>query len=159
DGTFRRAAFLPDTTTLAVATINYSFSGASKHGNFYSLPYKRDVRLYDAKSGKPIRDFSAIVDSDSEIPRFLAFSPHGKKLIFNARNDTPIIWERATGKQSPRPDRHNDAVDWLRFSPDGSSLDSGSDGAWFYPEVMISWDLATGKSLQYSQAAKREFTT
>jgi RNA polymerase sigma factor (sigma-70 family) len=117
-------AYSPDGTILA--------SGGGDHA----------VRLWDARTGKALRELRGHLDGTSG----LAFSPDGKTLISGGTFDCTIrLWEVATGKElwrvkAPNAFPHGEPTS-LRFSPDGQTVVSGS---W---DICL-WDAATGKELR-----------
>ena len=69
--------------------------------------------------------------------KLIAFSPDGRLLAFADRSDG-VLWDPFSGSVV-RTFRHDDPVTAMTFSPDGSTLVSGSDDA-----TIRTWDVETG---------------
>ncbi len=100
-------------------------------------------RVHDALDGAEVATYVARhrpqvasnsqVASDSQV----VFSPDGRLVALADRNDA-VLWDPLTGSVSARF-RHDDPVTAIAFSPDGSSLATGSADA-----SIRSWDVETG---------------
>lgn len=94
----------------------------------------RALTLWDAKTGKEVRQFPNINQ-----PNSMAFSPDGK-IIATTDNPYCYFWDVATGKELRRLKGHQNVVRSVAFSPDSKlAATAGSDG------TLRLWDVATGK--------------
>src|SRR5262249_34218828 len=112
------------------------------------------VRLYDAASGKELRQFRGHKASIFRV----AFSPDGKTLasggmgvLLGLRGGeeefevTPVrLWDVASGKQRFQFGDPHEYVHALAFSPDGKTLATGLDPRGRGPAMRL-WEAATGK--------------
>jgi WD40 repeat protein len=118
-------AFSPDGKLLAVAR-NW------RQGKAGGL-----IGLYDAGTGKPIRQLTGHAD----LVRSIAFSPDGKTLATASQDRTVRLWNVATGKQVRRIDTDGYGHG-LAFAPDGKVL------AFDIGRTVRLHDVATGKELR-----------
>ncbi len=128
----------------------------SPDGRALAAAAARDIRLYDVASGREL-DQVEIRSEASEICRFVAFSPDGKRLASvheGGRIDLPRLfvhlWEVTADRRLKQARtllarKHGDAdavnvTYHVSFSPDGSSAASGSPDGTVYV-----WETDTGK--------------
>ena len=108
------------------------------------------ARVWNAVTGQELRRF----ETGSAVD-VLAISPDGH-LLATSRRDKPatlydamvgasrhggvVLWDLATGKEVQRISGHGGSIEALTFSPDGSSLLTGSQD-----QTARLWDVKTGK--------------
>jgi RNA polymerase sigma factor (sigma-70 family) len=98
------------------------------------------VRLWDADSGRLLRQFKAGANSGAALGfgAVLAFSPDGRLLAVRGWRETTGLWEVATGNLLRRLDDPGDGIGALAFSPDGRTLATGGN-------AVRLWEVATGQ--------------
>jgi WD40 repeat protein len=113
------------------------------------------ARIYDSLDGSEVAVYAAQhraqVSSDSLVSftpdSLVSFSPDGRLLAI-ADGSEVVLWDPTAGSVS-KTFRHDDPVTAIAFSPDGSSLAAGSEGA-----TIRSWDVGTG-SLEVTMQGHR----
>jgi WD40 repeat protein len=96
------------------------------------------ARVHDSSDGSEISTYVARHRSSATAgDTLVAFSPTGRLLALADRSDG-VLWDPLTGTVV-RTFRHDDPVTAVAFSPDGSSLVTGSADA-----TIRSWDVETG---------------
>jgi WD40 repeat protein/tetratricopeptide (TPR) repeat protein/cell division protein FtsB len=100
--------------------------------------YDQMVKLWDAQSGKWIRDF---VGHAGKV-RSVAFSPDGATLASASDDQTVALWNVKTGQYRRFLYGHTDWVWGVAFSPDGRLLASSSDDT----SIKV-WSAVTGRLL------------
>jgi WD40 repeat protein len=111
--------------------------GSREHGNnVISGEQACQVRLWDARTGQPVRTLSRY---SGEMPPRVAVHPNGKWLAATGTGNSVWVWDR-TSQEAPRLLRgHDQEVSALAFSPDGQRLASTS-----YDQTLKVWDLSAG---------------
>jgi len=103
------------------------------------------IRLWnmpDATSRRSIKAHRAPTDGDATAP--VALSPDGKIVASGSADKTVRLWAARTGAPLRTFTGHSSAVSSIVFSPDGTSLFSGSGGYDSVGEIK-QWDVVTGK--------------
>jgi WD40 repeat protein len=110
----------------------------SPDGKHLACGDEEALRLYEIASGKQVQ-----LEQAEGWLQFPAFSPDGKTLA--AQYGCAIrLWDMATGKRRAPYLGHDHPALCLAFSPDGTSLASGSGEVSGSCEVLV-WDVATRK--------------
>ena len=95
--------------------------------------------LWDSKTGSPV--IAPIVtdkDSDYLLQTNVAFSPNGKLLAYREGGNRAVLWDVAHRRPSGSAlSGQKGTISALAFSPDGSLIATGADGA------VVLWDVAT----------------
>jgi WD40 repeat protein len=113
-GTVNSVAFSPDSSSVAVSNVvNFSL---------------RDATTVKA-IGEPILGLGAtwLPKPDAGTPECVAFSPDGKTLAFDLREEL-WLWEIATRKPLAHFTGHSDWITKIAYSPDGKIIVSGDRG-------------------------------
>jgi RNA polymerase sigma factor (sigma-70 family) len=97
------------------------------------------IRLWDARTGKPLRTLQGHTDRLS----CLALTPDGKTLASGSADQTVRLWDIATCKEL-RQMAVESAVQTVVFSPDGKVVAAGT-----WKEMIHLWEAATGKELRH----------
>ncbi|PHH90996.1 hypothetical protein CDD83_2017 [Cordyceps sp. RAO-2017] len=116
----------------AVHSMDYSIG----NGLLASGSYDRTIRLWNPESGEQVREIAT-----SRMPRAIQFSPDGLRLAA-VSGACVTIWDCATGQRVRRlagPERHEDHIWNISFSPDGKQLASGS-----VDNTVKVWDVGEG---------------
>ena len=137
DDAVQIAAFSPDGTRIVTASLD------------------RTVRIWDAATGKPIGE---PLGGHDDAVQSVAFSPDGTRIVTVSStgrfsdsmtmrvwhaSTTVRIWDAATGKPIGEPlGGHDDAVQSVAFSPDGTRIVTAS-----LDRTLRVWDAATGKPI------------
>jgi WD40 repeat protein/tRNA A-37 threonylcarbamoyl transferase component Bud32 len=133
DGTPRRELFACRDAGSAVA---YRGDGLW----FASAGLDESVRIWDARTGQPVRTCKGGGEGHSGLVERVVFSPDGRLLASAGRDGSAKLWDTETAHVLRTLEGHTGAVLDVAFSPDGSRLASaGADGK------VILWDVATGR--------------
>ncbi len=96
------------------------------------------VTIWDSRSGVMQRSWEA----PGFIKGGIAWSPDGKRIATGGDDNTPRIWEAATGQLLKELSGHAGPVSMVAWSPDSARLvTAGGEGA------AIVWDAQSGKNL------------
>ena len=91
------------------------------------------MRLYDAQSGKELRQFTANKESIYGV----AFSPDGRLALSGSKDKIAHLWDVQTGQELQHLTGHTAYIYSVAFSPDGKfALTSSADN------TARLWDLA-----------------
>ncbi|RYP42862.1 hypothetical protein DL768_010175 [Monosporascus sp. mg162] len=83
------------------------------------------VRIWDAKSGKELRELK----SHSQWFNSVVFSPDGSRIASGSEDSTIRIWDAKSGKEVRKLEGHSGLVRSVAFSPDGSCIASSDNTA------------------------------
>ena len=86
-----------------------------------------NVNLYDLESAKPVNSLSSERASQDSWLLSLAFSPNGNLLAAANWDGTATLWDVASGERKLTLSHHAGGVHRAVFSPDGSTLATGSE--------------------------------
>ncbi|BDM83557.1 WD40 repeat domain-containing protein [Acaryochloris marina] len=100
----------------------------------------RTIRLWDAKTGKPIGE--PLTGHKDQVTS-VAYSPDGQRIVSGSWDKTIRLWDAKTGKPIGEPlTGHKDQVTSVAYSPDGQRIVSGS-----WDKTIRLWDAKTGKPI------------
>src|SRR6266550_474553 len=85
--------------------------------------YDKTIRLWDAKTGEPLR---APLEGHQHSVTSVAFSPDGRRIVSGSYDDTIRLWDAETGEALRAPLEGQDRVTSILFSLDGKHVVSGS---------------------------------
>lgn len=97
------------------------------------------VRLWDAKTGRPLR---TLVGSESRGSFAVAFSPDGEKLASVSENGLVRLWEVRSGKELVKAHKHKNRTYGVAFAADGTTFATAGDD-----RTVRLWDVLTGEEL------------
>ena len=106
-----------------------------------------EVTLWDAASGKPLRNFPGLAD----MVHALAFSPDSQRLVTGCRDGTVKVWRVDSAKELLNLQGHSAMIRSAAYSPDGKLIagSSAGDGG-----KVILWDAKDGsKKFTFDQPA------
>ncbi len=101
-----------------------------------SAGWDRTVRLWDARTGQPLRELTG----HTEMIREVCYSPDGKHLASAGLDRTIRLWDAQTGRQVLLIKQTPGLVHSLAYSPDGKRLASAAAD-----RTARLWDTATGE--------------
>ena len=144
-----RLAVASDNTVYLWDTATGELSKTFQHvDNVYSISFSPDgntiatgsgdtVHLWDVTTGKILTTFDTISNEHTLDTRIVKFSPDGRTLAASIYSSVHL-WDVATGTLNSALKGHVDYVYSLNFSPDGSTIASGSrDG------TVLLWEVET----------------
>ncbi len=145
---------LPPGAVARLGTIRFrqaswtSSVACSPDGKWLATADERVVRLWDAATGKDVREYRGPTDA----VRSVAYSPDGKTIAAGAIDETVFVWDAATARELHRFKGQRvklfsfERTIQVAFAPGGKALVScGAD------ETIRLWDLTTGKELRRFQ--------
>jgi WD40 repeat protein len=114
-------AFSPDGALLAIPD--------PEAVRLYELPDGKELRALEHKSSRPPSgDVSCVLSARGNTSSRSAFAPDGKTLATSGDDGKVKLWDVATGKLSATLEGHSQPYTFLRYSPDGNLLVTGSIG-------------------------------
>ncbi len=123
DASVSSVAFAPDGRTLASTGLD----GA--------------VRFWDLATGEPAANLPTL--KESGWASNVTYSPDGTKLVVGRDNGLVQLWDLASAKESFRLQKHQDRVQGIAFTPDGTRFATAAEGD---SRVRV-WDVANGREL------------
>jgi WD40 repeat protein len=128
------AAVRLGTVRLRHNEIVYGVAYAPDGKTIASISRDGAIRIWDADSGKPVKEMRTTKHGDT---RNLAFSPDSSKLITSDAKSAGM-WDIRAGKLLFETKEHAENVSGLVFSPDGHSFASAGGN-------IVIWDTKTGE--------------
>jgi WD40 repeat protein len=123
----------------------YSAAFSTEGSRIVSTGEDGTLRVWDAKSGKPIGKPLELPSDYQDEPielRSVAFSRDGSRIVASGRYGFVCLWDVRSGKQIKILQGHKGFVKSVSFSPDGQRiLSSAGDG------TIRVWDAKSGKSI------------
>ena len=99
----------------------------------------RHVRVWDAKTGAEVL---VVEQRTASFVRWVSFSPDGKQMITAGDDDSPKLWDVATGKLLLTLKGHTGGVKTAHFHPNGQRIVTAS-----WDTTARVWDAKTGAEL------------
>jgi WD40 repeat protein len=111
----------------------------SPSGDLVAVPSPDGVRLYRAASGaevralahkgsRPLYEMNCVLFARGNASTRIAFAPDGKTLATGGDDGKVNIWDVASGRLTATLTGHSQPYTFLRYSPDGKRLLTGSVG-------------------------------
>src|SRR5262249_46080330 len=115
----------------------------SADGKLLASAHHGRVRIWDLKTGKPLRDLTDLTTFFGSNTHDLEFSPDGKLLAERGGGDAIGVWGVADGERHlDFPQSHTSDVEAVAYFPDGRLVVTGGrDGT-----VRV-WDVAAAREL------------
>jgi WD40 repeat protein/serine/threonine protein kinase/tetratricopeptide (TPR) repeat protein len=111
------AAFSPDGKTIVTGGGDYGISTIDDESSD-SVPNIGEARLWDASTGKPIRELA----SQRSVVLAVAYSPDGKTIVTGSYDRMARWYDAASGQPLGQPIAHPMWISALAFSPDSQTL-------------------------------------
>ena len=110
--------------------------------------YDKMVKLWDAESGKELRNLKDHIDAVFSV----AFSPDGKRLASGAQDRTVKVWDVSSGQRLFTLSDAQDGITSVCFRPDGNQIAAAG-----YDRTIYVWNLTeTGGDLAKSLIADED---
>ncbi|MFH1763051.1 MAG: DUF4062 domain-containing protein [Gemmatimonadota bacterium] len=142
-GTLFAASVSPDGRLLATSCSSSDAFGARISSE------RQGTWIWRLPSGRPLRGLSEVERGSADI---VAFSPDGRSIV-TAHEDEVCLWRVGSGEkvwhQRPSGEAGGlvDRFTCIAFSPDGSLLAAGTQGATRVGPLVMLWNAATGANL------------
>jgi WD40 repeat protein len=95
-----------------------------------------------AAAERTIAETVNTLNGHSETVFTVTFSPDGKRIVSGSLENSPKVWDVATGQEVLSLQGHSGATVCAAFSPDGKQIASGSDDT-----TVKVWDAETGQEI------------
>jgi WD40 repeat protein len=127
------AAFSPDGKRILSCGVDSHFN------NWLSGVVDNSIRLWDTKTGKPVRRLKGHTHG----VRSVAFSPDGRYAVSGSADKSVRLWDLASGQEVRSFLGHEQDVQSVQVSPDGKYVLSGS-----CDRTIRLWHFESGKEVQ-----------
>jgi WD40 repeat protein len=113
-------AFSPDGSVLALPD--------AEAVRLYDVPNGKERKVIDHKCGRPLYEINCVLFARGNANTRTVFAPDGKTLATGGDDGKVRLWDVATGKLAGTLSGHSQPHTYVRYSPDGKQLLTGSIG-------------------------------